>query len=37
VAKTVCWLLSDYATGITGEIVHGDGGFHAVGAAPQTS
>jgi enoyl ACP reductase len=32
VAKTVCWLLSDYAQGISGEIVHVDGGFHAVGA-----
>jgi enoyl ACP reductase len=34
VAKTVCWLLSDYAQGISGEIVHVDGGFHAVGAPP---
>ncbi len=32
VADTVCFLLSDYARGITGEIVHVDGGFHAVGA-----
>ncbi|MFZ1995355.1 MAG: enoyl-ACP reductase FabI [Solirubrobacteraceae bacterium] len=32
VARAVCWLLSDYAQGITGEIVHVDGGFHAVGA-----
>jgi meromycolic acid enoyl-[acyl-carrier-protein] reductase len=32
VASTICWLLSDYARGITGEIVHVDGGFHAVGA-----
>jgi enoyl ACP reductase len=35
VAKTVCWLLSDYSQGISGEIVHVDGGFHAVGAPPQ--
>ena len=35
VARTVCWLLSDYSQGISGEIVHVDGGFHAVGAAPQ--
>jgi enoyl-[acyl-carrier protein] reductase I len=35
VAKTICWLLSDYADGITGEIVHVDGGFHAVGAPVQ--
>jgi enoyl-[acyl-carrier-protein] reductase (NADH) len=27
-------LLSDYAHGISGEIVHVDGGFHAVGAPP---
>jgi enoyl ACP reductase len=32
VAKTICWLLSDYSHGISGEIVHVDGGFHAVGA-----
>jgi enoyl ACP reductase len=35
VARTVCWLLSDYSQGISGEIVHVDGGFHAVGAATQ--
>ncbi|HTU29933.1 MAG TPA: enoyl-ACP reductase FabI [Solirubrobacteraceae bacterium] len=35
VARTVCWLLSDYSLGISGEIVHVDGGFHAVGAAAQ--
>jgi enoyl ACP reductase len=35
VAKTLCWLLSDYSQGISGEIVHVDGGFHAVGAPPQ--
>lgn len=32
VANTVCFLLSDLAKGISGEIVHVDGGFHAVGA-----
>jgi enoyl ACP reductase len=32
VANAICWLLSDYSRGITGEIVHVDGGFHAVGA-----
>jgi enoyl ACP reductase len=32
VASTICFLLSDYARGITGEILHVDGGFHAVGA-----
>ena len=32
VAKTVGFLLSDWAAGITGEIIHVDGGYHAVGA-----
>jgi meromycolic acid enoyl-[acyl-carrier protein] reductase len=32
VAGAICFLLSDYARGITGEILHVDGGFHAVGA-----
>jgi enoyl-[acyl-carrier protein] reductase I len=32
VASAVCFLLSDHARGITGEILHVDGGFHAVGA-----
>ena len=32
VADTICFLLSDYARGISGEIVHVDGGFHAIGA-----
>jgi enoyl-[acyl-carrier protein] reductase I len=32
VARSICWLLSDYAQGISGEIIHVDGGFHAVGA-----
>jgi enoyl ACP reductase len=36
VARTICWLLSDYSQGISGEIVHVDGGFHAVGAPAQT-
>jgi enoyl-[acyl-carrier protein] reductase I len=31
VARTICFLLSDWARGITGEIVHVDGGFHAMG------
>ena len=35
VARTICWLLSDYSQGISGEIVHVDGGFHAVGAPIQ--
>jgi len=32
VAKMACVLLSDYATATTGEIVHVDGGYHAMGA-----
>jgi len=34
VASAICFLLSDHARAITGEIVHVDGGFHAVGAPP---
>jgi enoyl ACP reductase len=32
VADAVCFLLSDWSRGMTGEIVHVDGGFHAMGA-----
>ena len=32
VARAVSWLLSDWSRGITGEIVHVDGGYHAMGA-----
>jgi enoyl-[acyl-carrier protein] reductase I len=32
VADAVCFLLSDWSRGISGEIVHVDGGFHAMGA-----
>ena len=32
VGRAVALLLSDWANGITGEIVHVDGGFHAIGA-----
>jgi len=35
VADTICFLFSDYARGISGEIVHVDGGFHAIGAPTQ--
>jgi enoyl ACP reductase len=31
VAKTACALLSDWLPATTGEMVHADGGFHAVG------
>src|SRR3954467_6384994 len=31
VARTVCFMLSDWSDGITAEIVHVDGGFHAMG------
>jgi enoyl ACP reductase len=33
VAGTICFLLSDMARGISGEILHVDGGFHAMGTA----
>jgi enoyl ACP reductase len=36
VASAICWLLSDYARAISGEIIHVDGGFHAVGAPAVT-
>jgi enoyl-[acyl-carrier protein] reductase I len=32
VAGAICFLLSDYSRGVSGEILHVDGGFHAVGA-----
>lgn len=35
VAAAVCFLLSDHARAITGEILHVDGGFHAMGAPLQ--
>ena len=31
VARVACFLLSDWSCGISGEIVHVDGGFHAMG------
>jgi enoyl-[acyl-carrier protein] reductase I len=31
VARAICFLLSDWSRGITGEILHVDGGFHAMG------
>jgi enoyl-[acyl-carrier protein] reductase I len=34
VAGAILFLLSDLARGITGEILHVDGGFHAMGAPP---
>ncbi|MGH3995100.1 MAG: SDR family oxidoreductase, partial [Pseudonocardiaceae bacterium] len=35
VADVVCFLLSDLARAMTGEILHVDGGFHAIGAAEE--
>jgi enoyl-[acyl-carrier protein] reductase I len=32
VAGTVCYLLSNLSRGVTGEIIHVDGGYHAMGA-----
>jgi meromycolic acid enoyl-[acyl-carrier-protein] reductase len=37
VAGTICFLLSDLARGMTGEILHVDGGLHAVGASASAS
>ena len=34
VADAACFLLSDLSRAITGELLHVDGGFHAMGAAP---
>ena len=37
VAQAVCFLFSDWSRAITGEVVHVDGGFHAMGAvAPES-
>ncbi len=36
VADAICFLLSDLSRGISGEIVHVDGGFHAIGAPTQS-
>jgi enoyl-[acyl-carrier protein] reductase I len=32
VARAAAWLLSDWSQGISGEIIHVDGGYHAVGS-----
>ena len=32
VARTIAFLLSDWSSGISGEIIHVDGGYHAMGA-----
>ena len=34
VARAVCALFSDWFPSTTGEMVHVDGGYHALGAAP---
>jgi enoyl-[acyl-carrier protein] reductase I len=34
VADTIAFLLSDLSRGITGEMIHVDGGYHALGAGP---
>ena len=35
VARMVCLLMSDWTPMTSGEIVHVDGGFHAIAAAPE--
>jgi enoyl-[acyl-carrier protein] reductase I len=37
VAQAVCFLLSDWSRAITGEILHVDGGFHAMATEPVPS
>jgi enoyl-[acyl-carrier protein] reductase I len=37
VARAVCFLLSDWAAAISGEVLHADGGFHSLGAAGLTA
>ena len=34
VARTACALLSDFFPSTTGELIHVDGGYHAMGAPP---
>ena len=36
VARTACAMLSDYMTATTGELIHVDGGYHAIGAESPT-
>ena len=37
VAKTALYLLSDLSTGVTGETLHVDAGYHIMGAPPADS
>jgi enoyl-[acyl-carrier protein] reductase I len=37
VARSACALLSDYFSATTGELIHVDGGYHALGAPPVNS
>jgi enoyl-[acyl-carrier protein] reductase I len=37
VARAIAFLLSEWSVGITGEIVHVDGGYHAMGAAVRSA
>ena len=36
IGRAACYLLSDWSRGVTGEILHVDGGYHAMGANLQS-
>jgi enoyl-[acyl-carrier protein] reductase I len=36
VGDVACWLASDHAAAITGEIIHADCGYHIIGGAPKS-
>ena len=36
VANMICVMLSDFATKVTGEVIHVDGGFHAIATSNRT-
>lgn len=36
VGSIACWLASDLASSITGEVIHADGGYNIIGSAPES-